>query len=125
MLKIENKFESNTHQTSKPKQASITYPSLKDFLLFAHHVENKHIDENLSYTDIAMSLNLTPTRISQIIRFLYLAPSIQEEILVHNTKIAERRFRAIFKETSWERQLITWEKLKLNCQQSLLTTEEL
>lgn len=110
-MKITCTLETNETKPKiqKPKQQ---HPSLKDFLLFAYFIEDQIENGVCSYTKLAKQFNKTPTRISQIVRFKYIAPEIQQDILFNNPKVAERRFRTILSEPNWQEQIELWNQLK-------------
>ncbi|MBL7196967.1 MAG: hypothetical protein ISS47_02580 [Candidatus Omnitrophica bacterium] len=105
------------HQRPKRKEAEIKKePRLRQTLILAYHIQDI-INESKAkdFTQIAKWLNMTKARLSQIMNFVNLAPSIQEEILVSkNNKInelTEYKIHDITTEVDWKKQNKLWKEL--------------
>ena len=94
-------------------------PPLRQCLVLAHQVK-KTIETQPGRTlkEISEWLGLTRGRISQILNLLFLAPKIQEEIILSDKKfifsIPEHKVRPIIKEIDWEKQREMWIEIKSN-----------
>jgi len=68
-----------------------------------------------SLTQLGRWLNLTPARVSQLMRLIQLAPDIQEEILLspdpERITVTEQHVRQIASEFDWGKQRIRWQAL--------------
>lgn len=88
-------------------------PQLRQFLVLAYQIKQE-IDKNLQRTlrEISEWLGITRGRISQILNLLFLAPKIQEEIILADKKILfsipEHKVRIIMKELDWDKQKEMW-----------------
>ncbi len=88
-------------------------PLLRQYLVLAYQVK-KTIESQRGRTlkEIAEWLGLTRGRISQILNLLFLAPKIQEEIILSDKKflfsIPEHRVRIIMRELDWGKQKDSW-----------------
>ena len=64
----------------------------------------------------AALLGVTPARVSQLLSLRYLAPKIQEEIMLGDdaviTVLSERNIRVITKTTPWDKQILLWQKMR-------------
>lgn len=87
-------------------------PNLKKTLVLAHYIHIKSRLENHNQAAIARAFGKARSRISQISWFVYLAPSIQEQILQNPPEIAERLVFPIAKEADWSTQEKMWYDLK-------------
>jgi hypothetical protein len=88
-------------------------PQLRQYLVLAHQIKDV-LDKNPSRTlrEIAGWLGFSPPRLSQILNLLYLSPSIQEDILLADTKkikdVTINTANLIAQELSWEKQKDMW-----------------
>jgi hypothetical protein len=87
-------------------------PRLTRLLALAHRwrrlVDNGTV---ASFADIARLLDLSRARVTQIMQLLYLAPNIQEEILLGGSDVRERTTRPITRTPEWQEQQHLWRKL--------------
>jgi hypothetical protein len=91
-------------------------PRLRQYLVLAYQIQDVlDKDSGKSLLQIAGWLNMTYTRIKQIINLLSLCTEIQKEILLSNTdkirQITERKIRSITKEIDWQKQIGAWNNL--------------
>jgi len=94
-------------------------PSLRQSLILAYQLQqvfNK--GETKSLKQVASWLNISYSRISQIMNLLFLASSIQEEILLCDSKtiqnLTEYGIRKISTEIDWVKQRISWQRSTRN-----------
>ncbi len=57
------------------------------------------------YAEAAHALGLTRARLTQVMNRLLLAPEIQEQVLVADLQVTERRLRRVVARTDWIEQL--------------------
>ena len=93
-------------------------PRVTCLLALAHRFEALvRSGEEKDYADLARLGHVTRARVSQILKLLLLAPSIQEHILwlplrtAGQESITERHLRGIVREPRWDRQRSLFEKL--------------
>jgi hypothetical protein len=94
-------------------------PRLARLLALAHRW-NRLIDEGViaNRAEIARMMGLSRARVTQIADLLYLAPEIQDEILVPSSAetpqldLSERAIRLITRIPAWSDQLRTWHALR-------------
>ncbi|NIM18733.1 MAG: hypothetical protein GTO51_00560 [Candidatus Latescibacteria bacterium] len=91
-------------------------PRLTRLLALAHRW-NRLIDEGVvgSYSEIASLMGISRARVSQITDLLYLAPEIQEHILVLSNRraqvdVPERAVRSLTKLPIWKEQYKLWKE---------------
>jgi hypothetical protein len=92
-------------------------PRLARLLALAHRW-NRLIEEGVvaNHAEIARVMGLSRARVTQITDLLYLAPGIQEEILLPRNRekfaldVPERAMRPIIRLTEWNDQRRLWEK---------------
>ncbi len=88
-------------------------PVLRQYLVLAHQVK-KTIESQRGRTlkEIAVWIGYTPARMSQIMSLLFLAPSIQEEILLSSEAYLHKRTineaNLIARELLWDKQKEMW-----------------
>ena len=80
-------------------------------MLLAHSIEIEIQKGHSSYASIAQIMGLSRARISQIQHLIYLAPTIQEEIITKDFNLTEREVRNICKEPIWTKQIALWQAL--------------
>ncbi len=91
-------------------------PSLRRSLILAYQIQEL-IDKNKAkdIKEVSGWLNLSQQRINQIMSFLFLAPRIQEAIVLQNDpclfEIPEYKLRTITDELDWDKQCSMWQKL--------------
>lgn len=96
---------------SKQKQSE---PHLRILLAAAHQIRQMMGAEKLnSYKVVAVKLNLSPARVSQIMDLLFLAPKIQEDILCgendRGNRLSEKVIREVAtKNMEWDLQNRKW-----------------
>lgn len=74
-------------------------------LALAHLIERKvEAGELKDFAAAAKVLQVSRARLSQIVNLLNLAPDIQEQILLGDLRMSERRLRATHRERNWEAQ---------------------
>ena len=99
-----------------PELPNEDLPRLTRLLALAHRW-NQLIEEGVvdNYAEIARMMGLSRARVTQIMDLLYLAPKIQEEILLASDKpqliIPERSVRKIFRIHDWIKQRERWLRL--------------
>jgi hypothetical protein len=93
-------------------------PRVTCLLALAHRFETLvQSGEVKDYADLARVGRVSRARVSQILKLLLLAPSIQEHILrlqprtAGEESITERDLRHIVREPRWDRQRLLFEKL--------------
>lgn len=75
-------------------------------LALAHHIERLiEAGEVASYGEVGRLLGLSQPRISQIMGILFLAPEVQEEVLLDGTGMRVRDLPRAGAEASWQDQL--------------------
>ena len=92
-------------------------PRLRQSLILAYQIEQIISDGKAKdFTQVAKWLNLTKSRLSQIMGLLNLASAIQEEILLDNSdkirKITVHDVRPIIAESDWDRQMALWKAVQ-------------
>lgn len=95
----------------KPTRPNEDLPRLTRLLALAHRW-NRLIEEGAvaNYAEVARLMGLSRARVTQIMNLLYLAPDIQEEILLYQGEgwptpdISERPMRHITRIPSWSEQ---------------------
>jgi hypothetical protein len=110
-----------TNEVVAPSQASgITAPRVNCLLALAHRFEELvRSGEMRNYADIARLGHVSRARISQILKLLTLAPSIQEHLLFLPSRIAvyerihERDLRKVMREPRWDRQRELFARLEI------------
>jgi hypothetical protein len=92
-------------------------PRITCLLALAHRFEALvRLGEVRDYADLARAGRVSRARISQILKLLTLAPSIQEYLLslpprTDAEPITERDLRPVVREPRWDRQRLLFEKL--------------
>lgn len=105
------------HASHRCRMAKISNePKLRQYLVLAYQIwETLEKDAALTSKQIAEWLNMTPSRICQIMGLLLLCPKIQQEILLSKNEklysLGEYHVRSIVKEPLWEKQVEMWEAL--------------
>lgn len=92
-------------------------PRLRQSLILAYQVEQLISDGKAKdFKQVSQWLNLTKSRLSQIVSLLNLAASIQDEILLNNSdkirKITVQDIRPIIAESNWDRQISLWNAIQ-------------
>lgn len=100
------------------KKAPLSQSRLCQSLILAHQLQALIHDGKIAKTHQACEwLNISPSRLSQILCLLLLSPRIQEEIMHSEVEelggIIEEDAREIAVKIDWEEQLREWEKLQL------------
>ena len=94
----------------------VNEPKLRQSLVLAYQIQ-RYLKENNDKTlkQIALWLNMTPARISQIMNFLLLSPNIQKDILLSENKkvhqLTEYKIFKIITEVDWQKQQEMWNNL--------------
>lgn len=88
-------------------------------LILAHQIQQFVNEGGFKHPREACKwLNLSVTRMDQIINTLFLCPAIQNEILSLNTPVidtlTEFKIRPLLKEANWDKQLAQWQILTKN-----------
>jgi len=91
-------------------------PQVRKMLLFAHQIQQLINEGRFKHPREACKwLNLSVTRMDQIINTLFLCPAIQNEILSFDTPtinaLTEFKIRPLLKEANWDKQLAQWQAL--------------
>ncbi|MCD6134364.1 MAG: recombinase family protein [Candidatus Omnitrophica bacterium] len=113
-------FETDLKKTPKANRKEIDKePPIRRILILAYQIKKLIKEGKISHhRQVCRWLNISPTRIDQIMNILLLSPQIQKEIiLTNNPKIAslpEFRIRPILKKPLWKEQLSCWRKLISN-----------
>ena len=102
----------------EPKIHSENLPRLTRLLALAHRW-NRLIEEGTisDYAEIARNMGLSRARVTQIMDLLYLAPNIQEEILLppsderSELEVPERAMRQVTRIPDWNDQRRLWRGL--------------
>lgn len=95
------------HKSYRYRMARLSEePRLRQYLILAYQIRDAlERDNAITSRRIAEWLNMTPARVSQILNFLSLCPTIQEDILLsQNEKIrglSEYKICKIVKEIDW------------------------
>lgn len=90
---------------------------MQNFLL-VHHIDLMLENGTFKgFSDAAKYLNLSYSRISQIMPLIFLSPKIKEDVLLTSVdklqKVSERKLRDIAAEPEWEKQEEMWGKIAL------------
>ena len=91
-------------------------PLLRQHLVLAYQIQGV-IDEDPDKTlkQIAEWIGFSPARITQIMNLLFLAPDIQEEILLSEDKmlfyLSELKVEKIAQEVDWRKQKEIWKEI--------------
>ncbi|MBU1933534.1 MAG: hypothetical protein KKC66_06510, partial [Candidatus Omnitrophica bacterium] len=99
------------------KEEEITKePPIRRILIMAHQIQQLVNKGKIKHPRNACKwLNLSVTRMDQIMNALFLCPAIQDEILSTNTPVinalTEFTIRPLLKETLWDNQLAKWQTL--------------
>ena len=91
-------------------------PSLRRSLILAYQIQELFDNgKAISLKQVATWLHMTYARISQIMKLLFLAPDIQEQILLSDKEairnLTEHKIRKISIEIDWDKQRIFWNNL--------------
>jgi len=91
-------------------------PKIRQQLILAHQVQQMLDSGKLENLDkVSEWTNISRQRINQIMNLLFLAPAIQEEILLSDPEklcaISEVKLRPIIRNSSWQKQIAVWKKL--------------
>jgi hypothetical protein len=90
--------------------------NLRNSLLLAYQMQD-YIETGKvkALVDFCKWINISHSRICQIIKLLLLAPDIQEEILLKDTelfiRLTERYIRKIPLQVIWQQQRVLWENI--------------
>ena len=100
-----------TKQPSAPTTESV--PRLTRLLALAHRW-NRRVDEGIvaNYAEIARLMGLSRARVTQIVDLSFLAPDIQDEILLGDADATEREIREIARAPEWDEQRRLWRGLR-------------
>ena len=99
------------------KEEEITKePQIRRILILAHQIQQLVNEGKIKHHRNACKwLNLSVTRMDQVINTLFLCPTIQNEILSTNTPainaLTEFKIRPLLKEAIWDNQLTQWQTL--------------
>jgi len=99
------------------KEEEITKePQIKRILILAHQIQQLVNEGKIKHPRNACKwLNLSVTRMDQVMNTLFLCPAIQDKILSTNTPainaLTEFKIRPLLKETIWDNQLAQWQTL--------------
>ena len=105
------------HASHRCRMAKISNePKLRQYLVLAYQIQDTlEKDTTLTSKQIAEWLNMTPPRICQIMDILLLCPTIQQDILLSESKklynLGEYNIRRIVKEPLWEKQIEMWDAI--------------
>lgn len=121
-LKTGHRGRKHLKKGARPKkwmQPNENLPRLTRLLALAHRW-NRLIDEGVvgSHAEIASLMGISRARVTQILDLLYLAPDIQEELLMCRTKqltsitLPERSVRGITRIPIWAYQRKHWQGLR-------------
>ena len=85
-------------------------PRLRQYLVLAYQIQKTLDDDNsITAKKVAEWLNMTPARVSQILKVLLLAPVIQEKILLFTDEkirnLTKFKIKNITSEIYWQKQL--------------------
>lgn len=102
--------------SKKPERLNEDLPRLTRLLALAHRWNNLIEDGAVAnYAEIAKLMGLSRARVTQIMDLLYLAPEIQEEILLlcegRSRRVPERAIRSITGLPIWKEQCDVWSKM--------------
>jgi hypothetical protein len=90
-------------------------PLVRQNLILAHQIDQVTHERNCSLRDVAQWVSIAHSRICQIANMLLLAPKIQEEILLSDSKalfnVPEYKLRDITGEVDWNKQQDLWNQL--------------
>ncbi len=104
-----------TMRATKRPSAPITEsaPRLTRLLALAHRW-NRLVDEGVAtnYAEIARLMRLSRARVTQIVDLSFLAPDIQDEILLGDADATEREIREIARAPEWDEQRRLWRSLR-------------
>jgi hypothetical protein len=83
-------------------------------LLALAHRWNRLVDEGVvaNYAEIARLMGLSRARVTQIVDLSFLAPDIQDEILLGDADATEREIREIARAPEWNEQRRLWRCLR-------------
>jgi hypothetical protein len=109
-------LKKTSHMLNSGKIPIKKEPLLRQNLVLAYQIQElfeKEKANNLG--QVGRWLHMTHARISQIMNLLFLAPDIQEEILISNEEkvfqLTEHRIRKIPMEVSWTKQREMWNEI--------------
>ena len=101
-----------------PQQAPARPPRVTCLLALAHRLEALvRSGEVKDYADLARAGHVSRARVSQILKLLTLAPSIQEQLLWLPSRnagskcITERDLRKVAQEPHWDRQRVLFDQI--------------
>ena len=91
-------------------------PQIRRILILAHQIQQLVNEGKIKHPRNACKwLNLSVTRMDQIMNTLFLCPTIQGNILSADTPainaLTEFKIRPLLKETLWDNQLAQWQTL--------------
>ena len=94
----------------------VNEPRLRMQLVLAHQIERVLVEGKAKdYGQIAEWLHMSHPRVNQIVKLTFLAPDIQEDILLSSDKrinnIPEYKTREITNEFDWDKQRVLWQRL--------------
>ncbi len=108
-------FTMRRRRATKRPSAPITEsaPRLTRLLALAHRW-NRLVDEGIvvNYAEIARLMGLSRARVTQIVDLSFLAPDIQDEILLGDADATEREIREIARAPEWDEQRRLWRSLR-------------
>ena len=108
-------FTMRRRRATKRPSAPITesVPRLTRLLALAHRW-NRLVDEGVAtnYAEIARLMRLSRARVTQIVDLSFLAPDIQDEILLGDADATEREIREIARAPEWDEQRRLWRSLR-------------
>jgi len=98
------------------RQAEVSsQPLVRQNLILAHQIDQITHERKCSLRDIAQWIGLAHSRVCHIANMLLLAPRIQEEILLSDSKalsnVPEYKLRDVFSEVDWQKQQALWNQL--------------
>jgi len=94
-------------------------PQVRKMLVLAHQIQQLIKEGRISHPrEASRWLNLSVTRIDQVMNTLFLSPQIQKDILSTNSPaisaLTEFKIRPLLKEVLWDNQLAQWQILLTN-----------
>ncbi|MCK5027015.1 MAG: recombinase family protein, partial [Candidatus Pacebacteria bacterium] len=92
-------------------------PKIRTVLVLAHQLQRLMSDGQIQNSQqVSGWLNISQSRLGHILSFLYLSPTIQEEILTGKDKnislIPEYKIRSLAAEFDWQKQAELWREIK-------------
>ena len=92
-------------------------PKIRKNLLLAHQLQAlQDKDQVKSLKEASEWLNMSQTRLNHIMSFLFLSPTIQNEIIAGDDKVLvlvpEYKIRSLATEIDWNKQAEFWQEIK-------------